>query len=335
MRSKNIYLATITAAAIALGIWLLLPTKKASEKSRSTQASPTIEPQRPSQLTQEAQLLLESWQKQDKWSWTATRHASTDTWDVAWSKAEQYRRNDRLDRMGFLQAYQNVLDGDPPPRVDLVTRLEIGQALVVSFQPFRDAEGLAWYTQLIEKYKDRKWRGHRCVMVAKLHLADLLHRHRDTRQMFGSRIQALYEEVLDVPEEEITFESEANSRLNIDEIAKAELPGRKMSGSPNPVLDQMMAEATKEHRMKLLAERKEELDALRLSAARSYAYKQWNPLSPQATKNRLLELRRSREMDEMYIAGFDEVIKRADEVIKAGGKHGVHELEDSTVRHLH
>jgi hypothetical protein len=265
----------------------------------------------------------------DLWSWSDDTKA--DSWEAAWAKAEEYRRQDKLNRKDFLAVYQRVLNSSPPPEAELIARLEMGQALVVSFTPFQDEEGLAWFAQTLEKFKDKQWQGQRTLMVAKLNLADLIYRNRDVRTGFASKMRSLYEEVLDVPEDEIVFNTESTKRLNLDEIRKARIPGMEEA---NPLMEQSMAQANANYRAGLMRERKAEIDALRLSAARGLANKQEVPLSPSVSRSNLVGLKNSRPDDAVYQLALDEAIQRIDKALAAAKRREVEEFPDRTIREI-
>jgi hypothetical protein len=240
------------------------------------------------------------------WTWQSPKDAPPD-WQTAFASAEEYRRQEKLERPEFLAHYQAILDAHPPADIELLCRLEIGQALVSAFEPFDDQQGLAWFAQTLEKFKDKQWQGQRTLMVVKINCADLIYRNRDLRPALTSKMTALYEEVLDVPEDDIVFNTEFEKRLNLDQINNAQAPGMRQARPPAAQL-----QANQNHRARLLQERKEAIDSLRLAAARALVNKQAVPRSLPLTRANLVTLKNKRPDDPVYQSAVDEALQKID-----------------------
>jgi hypothetical protein len=243
------------------------------------------------------------------WSWQPPKDPPPD-WQTAFASAEEYRRQEKLERPEFLAHYQAILDAHPPAEIELLCRLEIGQALVIGFEPFDDQQGLAWFAQTLEKFKDKQWQAQRTLMVVKLNCADLIYRNRDLRPALTSKMTALYEEVLDVPEDDIVFNTEFEKRLNLDQINNAQALGMRQARPPAAQL-----QANQNHRTRLLQERKEAIDSLRLAAARALVNKQAVPRSLDLTRANLVALKNKRPDDPVYQSAVDEALQKIDDAL--------------------
>ena len=221
------------------------------------------------------------------WPWLeGYQPAAADASYVALLKEANTKRS--TSREVFLQSYQRVVDSRPPADVEVMVKVEMGLALICSYEPRLDDIAIPWYIQLVEQVdaSSRQLRGHRSAIVAKLQLAELLRFNESTRTVFARKIAQLHEDVLAIPEQEYVFDSEFGKRLNLANIEAATMDKKR-----------------------LLEERQSEIDRLRFSAATSYA---WTSLaftpSPHVTIERLEQMKLSRPEDKIYQKALDEVI---------------------------
>lgn len=269
------------------------------------------------------------------WSWQkdGDPEPPAENWQAAWEDAQAYFYQPQLDRSKLLQLYQRVIDSAPPPEIELRARLQMGAAMVIGFEPFMDAEAISWYAETILKLGDLGT--HRDLMVAKLHMADLLNRNYDPLKVLPV-VNALYAEVINVPEDEIMFDGDSDRMYNLDAIENAVGPSSRQFTNEqlqNVTIRSMVEKANAQYKQQLMEQRKQLVDALRRSAITAYAWKQRVPGLPNVTILRLEKLKATRPDDTVYQEAIDDVLGRLNRAIKKAKRNGVMD-EDSVIESL-
>ncbi|MCY2926306.1 MAG: hypothetical protein NT031_12865 [Planctomycetota bacterium] len=233
------------------------------------------------------------------------------------------RTTDKQERPRFLRLFQRVLDANPPPATELRIRLMMGTALVIGFTPFMDAEAIPFYVEGIEKMEDGEDTGKReTLMVLRTHLTDLL--ARNYGQKYLSYIDELFRDNIELPEDKIVLDMGKNERYNLEQIAKAQMPGqgqrmlREMfakTGDPK-LLDRIEINEA-EFRRGLLAERQRIINDDRKDMVVSYGYKLHVRGAPGATLIRLQNLQAERPNDAAFQEGVAYLLDRLQKSIQA------------------
>ncbi|MCY2932204.1 MAG: hypothetical protein NTV86_22450 [Planctomycetota bacterium] len=165
-----------------------------------------------------------------RWSWQVDPLPAAADWKQAWEEAVKYGRAEKLERPRLLRNYQRVLEANPPPEIEIQARVAIAVALRTGFEPAMDQEAIAWLVETVLRFKDSP--GHFDVMAARVYLGEVLganygHTHEAIRK-------ALYQSVLDVPEDQVVFDRESMQRLNVPRIVTGAWPNTTDSGAPVP-----------------------------------------------------------------------------------------------------
>lgn len=204
--------------------------------------------------------------------------------------------------------------------------------MVSAFTPFLDRDAIPWYVQMLEQFKDMPQ--HRSVMVAKIHLADLLHRSHP--RQYDQEINRLFREALSVPAEQIVFDHPDLRDLNVAAIESAvspELGGENAALLQSDAGRQMAQRMNISYREQLRQRRAEQVLPLRKSAAAGWFGKKVEPGIPSVTRMRLASMKREFADDTLYQSALDEAIGQAEQLSgRPPSAQGGGDLNDRAIR---
>jgi len=231
---------------------------------------------------------LENMQEPQKWSWIEEDdEPATQTWQEALAKVEAFTKKSGQKRerpllLTQLKVHQTVLDGNPPPNIDLTARAEMGRLLlIIHYLDKRkikdDNEPLRWYVDVNNRHQWRQ--NHVDVMNAKLALGRLLFsKHGETSRNMLTR---LYLDILSIDANDFVFDDENKQRLNLDVINAAN------GNADTKQIGQV-------YRQSLLKERWQEINRFRLTVTRKLLAMQYEADSPE------LKLKRTRKIATLF-----------------------------------
>ena len=249
------------------------------------------------------------------WSWLDPTDNREVTWtaEQAFKEATEYVLGKKPRQAQALRLYQRVLDANPSRTLELHVRLTMGARMTVLYNPGlgEDSlfdEALRWYKQIVLDFND--WGNHHDLMVAKIHLGDL-YCMGDYGMPEVQKATDLCWEIIEVPEQEIVFDEQRQSKFNLDRIAKAEAPIGRRLDSNGHLLTKPTEEMNEKFRQVLLKKRETEFQRIRRSAIRAMTRKQHIPGFPLEVKyKRLLVLKQKRPDDQLYQETLEAMIQK-------------------------
>jgi hypothetical protein len=245
-----------------------------------------------------------------KWSWIDENDKKEVTWtaDEAFQDATNYVHGAKPKQLEALKMYQRVLDAKPLRQMELHIRLTMGSRMMILYDPSLGehemySDAFKWYEQLVHDFNDMG--NHTDIMTAKIHLGDLYCWRPSHGIAEAQKASALCWEVINIPENDIIFDSQLEQGLSLEKIKNAHAPGSRAG-----------PQATQKWRQHLLEQRQEVVNRYRLTAIRSLITKQNISGFPREVYlERLISLKKERLDDQLYQQMLDNKIQEVSKTL--------------------
>jgi formylglycine-generating enzyme required for sulfatase activity/beta-lactamase regulating signal transducer with metallopeptidase domain len=249
------------------------------------------------------------WLCYDRWSWLdKNRSAPKGNWQDIFVRARNANRGDtKEDQQAYLGELQSALDAQLPRAGELDIRMAIGDAMVLNFTNKLNEEAVAWYAQIVDRFKDMP--GHTQVMLARIRLAETVHTRKD-RERHRPLFTGLLRGVIETPDGSVSISTADGRFLIPDEIPRARMPAAEHDRlARDSDLAKQMDQLERLYRETLAKDRAIRIVFLHRGAADILARGQYVEGNLQQTRINLLELKKLRPSDQAFQDAVDDYLK--------------------------